>query len=180
MIKRGEGRQRFLRRVEERLERMSLRESIPASFGSYLAFYWRTRDVPYLRNLYELTLADNAFLPKSVDFFDRRAIALEFSPFHPDGVPFSGACANANYERYMPLNEQDIERYARHMREYFISSFMAKYYHSYRPNMSGSVYVSLPTWYEEYEVPFSFSHETSPLVAYFGSKLAKAVARSRL
>ena len=47
-------------------------------------------------------------------------------------------------------------------------------YHSYRPNMSGSVYVPLPTWYEEYEAPFSFSHETSPLVAYFGSKLAKA------
>ena len=39
MIKRGEGRQRFLRRVEERLERMSLRESVPASFGSDLAFY---------------------------------------------------------------------------------------------------------------------------------------------
>ena len=173
MIKRGEGRQRFLRRVEERLERMSLRESIPASFGSDLAFYWRTRDVPYLRNLYELALADNAVLPKSVDFFDPRAIALEFSPFHPDGVPFSGSCANANYERYMPLNEQDIERYARHMRECFIPSFMAEY-HSYRPNMSGSVYVPLPTWYEEYEVPFSFAHETSPLVAYFGSKLAKA------
>ena len=64
MIKRGEGRQRFLRRVEERLERMSLRESIPASFGSDLAFYWRTRDVPYLRNVYELALADNAvFFP---------------------------------------------------------------------------------------------------------------------
>ena len=73
---------------------MSLRESIPASFGSDLAFYWRTRDVPYLRNLSELALADNAVLPKSVDYFDSRAIALEFSPFHPDGVPFSGTCAN--------------------------------------------------------------------------------------
>ena len=171
--KRGEGRQRFARRVEQRLEVMSMREAIPSGYKSDMAYYWRTRDIGYVRNVFELALAPDCELPSNISFFDPRAIALDTSPFHPDGVPYSGQYANVSYERYMPLSEQEAERHARHMRECFIPAFMTEY-QSYRASVSGSVYVPLPSWYYDYEVPYSFAHETSPLVAYFGRELMKA------
>ena len=150
-----------------------MREAIPSGYKSNMAYYWRTRDIGYVRNVFELALAPDCELPSNISFFDPRAIALDTSPFHPDGVPYSGQYANVSYERYMPLSEQEAERHARHMRECFIPALMTKY-QSYRGNVSGSIYVPLPSWYYDYEIPYPFAHETSPLVAYFGRKLMKA------
>ena len=173
MIRRGEGRQRFARRVEQRLEAMRMREAIPSRYKSDMAYYWRTRDISYVRNVFELALAPDCELPSDISFFDPRAIALDTSPFHPDGVPCSGQYANVSYERYMHLSEQEAERHARHMRECFFPAFLAEY-QSYRASVSGSVYVPLASWYYDYKVLYSFAHETSPLVAYFGRELMKA------
>ena len=62
MISRGKGQQRFSQRVEERLEQITLLESIPASYSSDFAFYCRTRNVLYLRNVFEFALAEDTVL----------------------------------------------------------------------------------------------------------------------
>ena len=89
-----------------------------------MAYYWPTRDITYVRNVFELALAPDCELPSDIGFCDPLAIALDTSPFHPDGVPYSGQYTNVSYERYMPLSEQEAERHARHMRECFIPAFM--------------------------------------------------------
>ena len=54
MIRRCEGRKRFRRRIEQLLEAMILWEAVPLGCKTDMAYYLRTRDMSYVRNVYEI------------------------------------------------------------------------------------------------------------------------------
>ena len=95
---------------------------------------------------------------------------MQWSPFRVDGVPFTGANVNDSLDLFMPLNEQEWERHYRHITEAFIPSFTTEH-RGFRLDKIDSTYPMVPDWYEKYETPYSFAHETSPMVAYHGSRM---------
>ena len=81
---------------------MSLREQLPPVYDADLAFAWRTRDIPYCKNVYELLHASDAPFKNGIEWFDPQAIALSQSPFRVEGIPFVGQNINDSWEAFMP------------------------------------------------------------------------------